>query len=127
MIAVFSIMIVSESLAGLGPVQDIAIAVLILLVMIFCPGGLWAFPQEIPEFLDTPRSQIMARWKRRFRRAERQAKIGVPKLVMETSHGISDNGDPRKTCNVPAYAEIAEEVLAQPDVRDVVFLGGQCP
>ena len=38
-------------------------------------------------------------------------------------HGVSSNGDPEKTYNVPAYAEVAKRVLTHCDVQKPVLVG----
>ena len=38
-------------------------------------------------------------------------------------HGMSDNGDPEETYNIPAYADIAEQVLAACNIEKPVVLG----
>ena len=164
-IAAFIITLFSESLASLGPWRDIIIALMIVLVMIFYPGGLWGVIQELREAVQNVRTSLMAHRRRRSQQAERESMMGVKEQFIETQHGTiavadtgpssqhrlppilflhgnsackeafqnqfatlrdkhrliafdlpghgaSDNGDPEKTYNVIAYADIAEEILA---------------
>ena len=38
-------------------------------------------------------------------------------------HGMSDNGDPEDDYNVPAYADVASQILAELDVKKPIVLG----
>lgn len=86
-IAAFVITLLSESLASLGPWRDIIIAVMIVAVMVFYPGGLWGVIQELREVAQNLRTGLLAKFRRRSWRAEREAKMGVSEQIIETSHG----------------------------------------
>ena len=171
-IAAFVIAVMSEWLAGLGAWQNIIIALSIILVVVFYPGGLWAALQEVREALDAARTALLARWRRREVRVREErtgaserfityshgdiaiadtGENGKPALLMlhgnsackevfykqfqafgemyrvisfdYPGHGVSSNGDPEKTYNIAAYAEIAEEVLADCNVSSVQIFG----
>ena len=87
-IAAFVITLLSESLASLGPWRDIIIAAMIVLVMIFYPGGLWGVIQELREAMQTVRTNLLARSRRSSQRARRQEILGVEEQYIKTRHGI---------------------------------------
>ncbi|WP_298918843.1 alpha/beta fold hydrolase [uncultured Roseobacter sp.] len=86
-IAAFIIILLSESMASLGPWRDILIAILIVAVMIFYPGGLWGVVQELRELAQNMRSSMMARYRRGAERAVRQKITGIPEQMIDTAHG----------------------------------------
>lgn len=173
----FVVTLLSEAIADLGAWRNILIALMIILVMVFYPGGLWAMLQELREFIDVRRTAFLVWFRRRRDKSDREALTGTSETMIMTrhgriavadtgddrptvllihgnsackeaftrqfsalkdkyrliafdlpGHGVSDNADPEMTYNVPAYAEIAEAVLAELGVdRPVVFgwsLGG---
>jgi len=175
-IAAFVIILLSESLGWMGAWRDIIIALMIVAVMVFYPGGLWGVIQELRETFATLRAALMVRMRRRFERAKREAMLGLREEMVETKHGLiavadtgasdthtgppilllhgnsackeafqnqfahfrdrhrviafdlpghgaSDNGDPEETYNVIAYADIAEEILAQKGITNPIVLG----
>lgn len=172
LIGAFAISFLSEWLAGFGPWQNIIVAMAIILVVVFYPGGLWAALQQLRETLDALRSQTTARLRRRREVKAREALTGARERILSTSHGriavadtggdgpallflhgnsankeafhkqfrsfadkyrviafdlpghgVSDNADPETAYNVRAYAEIAEQVLADCGVTRVHVFG----
>lgn len=96
LIGAFAISFLSEWLAGFGPWQNIIVAVAIILVVVFYPGGLWAALQEAREAADALRSQITARLRRSRGRAAREALTGAPERMLKTRYGkiaVADTGD----------------------------------
>jgi len=181
LIAALIITVLSEAMGDLGPWRNIIIAVTIVLVLVFYPGGLWAAFQELREVFDTVRTGLIARLRRSREKAAREARLNATETMIRTrhgliaaadsgepdgeagppilmihgnssckevfanqfkafgkthrmisfdlpGHGVSANADPEKVYNVPAYAEIAEDVLDFYGVeRPIVFgwsLGG---
>lgn len=159
LIAAFGISVLSEWLSGFGAWQNILIALAIILIMVFYPGGVWAAIQELRQAVDGLRTATLARLRRR-ERAKREALTGAREFMVDTDHariavadtggdktallflhgnsackeafykqfqafskdyrivsfdypghGVSSNADPERSYNVPAYAEITEEVL----------------
>ncbi|WP_050927946.1 alpha/beta fold hydrolase [Aestuariivita boseongensis] len=170
-LAAFAISVASEWLSGFGAWQNIIIALAIILIVVFYPGGLWAALQELRQAADGARTSLMARWRRRERPA-REALTGAPERMLETphgsiaiadtggdkpallflhgnsackeafckqfrafsdayrvisfdypGHGVSSNADPETSYNIPAYAEIAETVLADCGISEVYVFG----
>lgn len=95
-ISAFFIVFLSELLISLGSWREIILGAMIVLVLVFYPGGVWAAVQEIRELLDSCRTQLTARWRRRFYKAQREAHMGnVPERYLQTRFGkiaISDTG-----------------------------------
>lgn len=94
-LAAFAITLLSEAIADLGAWRNILIAVLIITVMVFYPGGLWAAVQEMRELVDVRRSALLAWWWRRSRRAERETLTGTSEIMIETPHcriAVADAG-----------------------------------
>lgn len=94
-VAAFVIILLSESLAALGPWRDILIAVLIVAVMVFYPGGLWGGIQELREVTANARTGLMAAWRRRTEKTQREARLNVTEQIIETAHGkiaVADTG-----------------------------------
>ncbi len=170
--AAFVIILLSEAMSDLGPWRDILIAMLIIAVMVFYPGGLWGVVQEVREAVATTLAGLRARWRRQTGRAAREARMGAPEQMILTrhgrvavsetggkgpailaihgnsackeafcrqfaalrethrliafdlpGHGVSDNADPEEAYNVPAYADVAEDVLAALGIETPVILG----
>ncbi|MGB0901754.1 alpha/beta fold hydrolase [Halocynthiibacter sp.] len=93
-IAAFAISVLTEWLSGFGAWQNIIIAVAIILVVVFYPGGLWAALQEIRELADTIRTRILLALRRRERPA-REALTTATERSVKTRHGaisVADNG-----------------------------------
>ncbi|MDA7966523.1 hypothetical protein [Ruegeria sp.] len=97
-IAAFAISVLPEWLSGFGAWQNIIIAVAIILVVVFYPGGLWAALQELREALDALRTSLMARWQRRDAQA-REDRLGTVERFIETKYGtiaVADTEDADK-------------------------------
>lgn len=94
-IAAFVITLLSEAIADLGAWRNIVIAVLIVVIMVFYPGGIWAALQELREFADVKRTAFRA-WRRRVRqRHVREARLGAHERIVDTEHGdiaVADSG-----------------------------------
>lgn len=93
--ASFVIILLSESMAGFGAWRDITMAIVIVAVMVFYPGGIWGLVQEIREAVDSLRTSLVARLRRRFRRALREDILGVREEMVDTSYGriaVADTG-----------------------------------
>ncbi|WP_321936337.1 alpha/beta fold hydrolase [Paraburkholderia sp. J8-2] len=94
--AAFLMVGLSEALADLGAWREIIVGTIIVLVLVFYPGGLWAFIQEMRELVDVTRSQLLARFRRRFGKAEREARMnGAKETYINTRFGtiaVSDTG-----------------------------------
>jgi ABC-type branched-subunit amino acid transport system permease subunit/pimeloyl-ACP methyl ester carboxylesterase len=95
-VAAFAITFLSEALVNLGPWREIIMGMMIILVVVFYPGGLWAAIQELRETLDGWKTRTMAAWRRRLGKAEREARMdGAKETCLPTRHGviaISDSG-----------------------------------
>ena len=94
-VAAFIITLFSESLASLGPWRDIIIALMIVLVMIFYPGGLWGVIQELREAVQNIRSNLTARSRRSSQRTDREQMLGVKEQFIKTRYGtiaVADTG-----------------------------------
>lgn len=94
--AAFIMTFLAEALIDLGPWREVIMALLIILVVVFYPGGLWAAIQELREKLLGGRSAFIAALRRRRERAERMARMGgTQELLLATRHGliaVSDTG-----------------------------------
>ncbi|WP_282610163.1 alpha/beta fold hydrolase [Pelagibius sp. Alg239-R121] len=174
--AAFAITLLSEAIADLGAWRNIITALLIIVVMVFYPGGLWGLTQELREAAAVALSSLRARRRRRVLRMAREERLrtaermirtrygavavadsgpatgqsGPPILMLHGNsackeaflhqfaafrdnhrviafdlpgHGASDNADPEETYNVPAYADVAEDVLTELEVECPVVLG----
>ena len=97
--AAFLMTTLSEALVHLGPWREIIVGMIIVLVLVFYPGGLWAFIQEMREFVDVRRSQLMAVFGRRRGKLEREARMaGAAESYIATRFGkiaLSDTGGDR--------------------------------
>lgn len=85
-IAAFAVSILSEWLSGFGAWQNIIIALAIILVVVFYPGGLWAALQELREAADTARSALIARLRRNREKTSREARTGAQERLLKTQH-----------------------------------------
>lgn len=72
----------------MGAWRDIIIALMIVTVMVFYPGGLWGVIQELRETFATLRAALMVRMRRRFERAKREGMLGLREEMVETKHGL---------------------------------------
>lgn len=176
-LAAFAMTFLSEAMADLGFWREIAMALLIIAVMVFYPGGLWAAAQEAREAAAVALSAWRARRRRAALRPAREARLGATETMVATrhgrvavavagpddgaedgppilmihgnsackeaflnqfdayrarrrliafdlpGHGASDNADPEKSYNVPAYADVAEDVLKAVGAERPVVLG----
>lgn len=87
--AAFLMTFLSEALVDLGSWREIIVGATIILVVVFYPGGLWAAIQELREFVDSLRTSGIAAWRRRFGKADRQARMsGVPERYVQSPHGL---------------------------------------
>jgi ABC-type branched-subunit amino acid transport system permease subunit/pimeloyl-ACP methyl ester carboxylesterase len=75
----FVMVVLSEALVSLGAWREIIVGTIIVLVLVFYPGGLWALIQEIREFVDVRRTQITAVTRRRLGKPGRQSRMGGTK------------------------------------------------
>ncbi|MFK7752539.1 MAG: alpha/beta fold hydrolase [Sedimentitalea sp.] len=94
-IAAFVVTLLSESLAWMGAWRDIVIAVMIVAVMVFYPGGLWGVIQELREGVQNLRTGMMARLRRTSEKAAREARLGVREDIIQTRYGkiaVADTG-----------------------------------
>ncbi len=94
-VAAFFITLLAEAMAEWGPWRNIVIAALIVAIMVFYPGGLWAGLQEIREFIDARRSSLKAWLGRRQGQRERRARLGTAEQIIATAHGgiaVADTG-----------------------------------
>lgn len=96
LVAAFLMVGVTEMLADLGAWREIIVSTIIVLVLVFYPGGIWAFIQEMREFVDVSRSRFLAKFRRRFQRAERKALMnGAEETYVRTRFGkiaVCDTG-----------------------------------
>mgnify|MGYP001294260126 CR=1 FL=1 len=176
-LAAFVVTALSEAMADLGFWREILMALLIIVVMVFYPGGLWALVQEAREAAAVALAGLRARRRRAAQKAAREARMGAPERMVETrhgliavaaagpdegaadgppillihgnsackeaflhqfaafrarrqviafdlpGHGVSENGDPEKSYNIPAYADVAEDVLAALGAKGPFVLG----
>ena len=94
--AAFVMVFLSEALVSYGAWREILVSAIIVLVLVFYPGGLWALLQELREAVDVTRSQLTARFRRQFGRAVREARMGGTKeTYLPTRFGtiaVSDTG-----------------------------------
>lgn len=95
LIATFAVILLSESMAAFGPWRQIVVAIVIVLVMVFYPGGLWGVIQEMREVFENARTSMVARVRRRFGKADREAMLGAREEMIRTSYGdiaVADTG-----------------------------------
>lgn len=95
--ASFAVILLSESMADLGPWREIIVASVIVIVMVFYPGGLWGLIQELREVIENVRTALTARIRRRLGKADRERLLGAAEEMIETSYGaiaVSDTGEP---------------------------------
>lgn len=86
----------SAALADLGAWRNVLVAVVIITVVVFYPGGLRAAVHEGREIATTARAAFRASRNRRLRAAERQALTrGATGTMLDTPHGciaVADSG-----------------------------------
>jgi ABC-type branched-subunit amino acid transport system permease subunit/pimeloyl-ACP methyl ester carboxylesterase len=91
----FAITLLSEAIADYGSWRTIVIAVIIIAVLIFYPGGFWAAIQELRDFVDQARTTSLARWRRISGRAARERMLGAKETMIATRYGriaVADTG-----------------------------------
>jgi ABC-type branched-subunit amino acid transport system permease subunit/pimeloyl-ACP methyl ester carboxylesterase len=94
-LAAFFVTIVSEAFAAYGPWRNIIMSLLLIVILIFYPGGLWALLQTFREAADTVRSQVTALWRRKSGLKAREAMTGGTERMVRTRHGliaVADSG-----------------------------------
>ena len=87
-IAAFFVTIVSEAFADYGAWRNIIMALLLIGILIFYPGGLWALIQGLREATAVARTSATAAFRRRFGRGRREALLGTPERLVRTRHGL---------------------------------------
>ncbi len=94
-LAAFFVTILSEVFADYGAWRNIIMALLLIGILVFYPGGLWALLQGMREALDTARTGLSAALGRRLGRAAREARTGTAERMVATRHGtvaVADTG-----------------------------------
>ncbi|SJZ34188.1 ABC-type branched-chain amino acid transport system, permease component [Enhydrobacter aerosaccus] len=95
-VSAFVMTFLSEAIVGLGPWREIIMGIVIVLVVSFYPGGLWAAVQELRERIDTGRTAMLVSWRRRMQRRTRVDRMaGAEEFLLATRHGciaVSDTG-----------------------------------
>jgi ABC-type branched-subunit amino acid transport system permease subunit/pimeloyl-ACP methyl ester carboxylesterase len=94
-VGAFFITLLSEAIADYGAWRNIAIGAIIILILVFYPGGLWAAVQELREGVDMIRTSALAKWRRFRGRAARENRLGAKERMIATAHGliaIADTG-----------------------------------
>jgi ABC-type branched-subunit amino acid transport system permease subunit/pimeloyl-ACP methyl ester carboxylesterase len=94
-LAAFFVTLVSEAFASYGVWRSIIISLLLIVILIFYPGGLWALLQTGREAIDAVRTQSIARVRRALGRSRREAMMGARETMVETRHGriaVADTG-----------------------------------
>ena len=112
----FVITLLSEAIANYGSWRTIAIALIIIAVLIFYPGGFFAAIQELRDYADQARTTILARWRRARGRAHRQRECHQQPAARDTrgSPRSGGEGDPRPRASAStAHRETHEHALAR--------------
>lgn len=175
-LAAFALTFLSELMADYGAWREIVMATLIILVMVFYPGGMWGFVQEAREAVAVALSTFRARTRRKRGLKVREARMGAAERMIATrhgavavttvgpdeaesgppilmihgnsackeafhhqvahfrthhrvvafdlpGHGASDNADPEQSYNIPAFADVAEDVIAELGLTRPAILG----
>ncbi|MBP0437338.1 alpha/beta fold hydrolase [Tianweitania sediminis] len=94
-LAAFFVTMVSEALADYGAWRNIIMSLLLIVILVFYPGGLWALVQTAREGFDVFRTQALARFRRRTGKTAREALTGASERMVETRHGriaVADSG-----------------------------------
>lgn len=94
-LAAFFITILSELFADYGAWRNIIMALLLIVILIFYPGGLWALLQAMRDAFDAARTGAIAATRRRLGRRSREALTGSPERLVHTRCGsvaVADTG-----------------------------------
>lgn len=94
-LAAFFVTILSEVFADYGAWRNIIMALLLIAILVFYPGGLWALLQGLREAIDTGRTRASVALGRRFGRAARETRTGTAERMLTTRHGpvaVADTG-----------------------------------
>ena len=94
-IAAFIVTILTQILADYGAWRAIIIAVLIILVVVVYPGGLFAALQEAWGVTNRLKTNLLASYNRKFGSEKRSNVMGFPDQLVSTSHGeisVCDSG-----------------------------------
>jgi ABC-type branched-subunit amino acid transport system permease subunit/pimeloyl-ACP methyl ester carboxylesterase len=94
-LAAFFVTMVSELFASYGVWRSIIISLLLIVILIFYPGGLWALLQTAREAIDAVRTQSTAMARRTLGRGRREAMTGAQEMIVATRHGkiaVADTG-----------------------------------
>ena len=94
-LAAFFVTMMSEVFAPYGAWRNIIISLLLIGILIFYPGGLWALLQTLREAMDTVRTQATATLQRPLGRKRREAMTGGRETMVATRHGriaVADTG-----------------------------------
>ena len=94
-LAAFLVTLLSEWLADYGAWRNILVSALVILILVFYPGGLWALTQTLRELADTWRAGLAATIERRFGRRRREARLLARERLIDTPHGliaVADSG-----------------------------------
>ena len=95
-LATFLIVVLAEVLAAYGAWRDVVIALVIIVVVLVYPGGLFSGLQELWDLADRRKTAGIAAWRRRFRKGARTALMGCSDRLTATGHGgvaIFDTGE----------------------------------
>ncbi|RUU72061.1 alpha/beta fold hydrolase [Mesorhizobium sp. M2C.T.Ca.TU.009.01.2.1] len=114
-LAAFFVTMVSEVFAAYGAWRNIIMSLLLIVILIFYPGGLWALLQTLREALDVVRSQATARLRRRFGLGQREAMTGAHETMVATRHGriaVADTGGDKPALLLIHGNSSAKEVFA---------------
>jgi pimeloyl-ACP methyl ester carboxylesterase len=102
--------------------------VLIILVMVLYPGGLWGLLQEMREAVTTWRTALRARLRRVRGRSAREALPDAPERMIATPHGriaVSDSGGDKPAIfaihgNSACKEAFARQAAAFPDTHRII-------
>jgi ABC-type branched-subunit amino acid transport system permease subunit/pimeloyl-ACP methyl ester carboxylesterase len=114
-LAAFFVTIVSEAFASYGVWRSIIISLLLIVILIFYPGGLWALLQTLREVIDAVRTQSTAIARRALGRRRREAMTGALETEVETRHGkiaVADTGGDKTPVLLIHGNSSAKEVFA---------------
>lgn len=114
-LAAFFVTMVSEVFAAYGAWRNIIMSLLLIVILIFYPGGLWALLQTLREAAEVVRTQATAMFRRRFGRTRREAMTGARELIVPTRHGriaVADSGGERPALLLIHGNSSAKEVFA---------------
>ncbi len=114
-LAAFFVTMVSEVFAAYGAWRNIIMSLLLIVILIFYPGGLWALLQTLREAFAVARSQATASLRRRFGLKSREAMTGARETLMPTRHGriaVADTGGDKPALLLIHGNSSAKEVFA---------------